>query len=99
MAAFPAASRSPMMSEPTTAAKNAVPRASATARRATALLCGRLHGTDKRAHEFPLNLRRDGVHVDAFTHEKLPRVFDVINAGRLNVDLLEAGFGELCEYS
>src|SRR6185312_10233930 len=67
MATFPPASRSPMIPEPITAAsRNAVPRNSATARRATAVLGGWLHGTNERADEFVLDLRRDFVGVDAF---------------------------------
>src|ERR1700677_4244984 len=61
-ATFPPASRSPMIPDPTTAAnRKAVPRASATARRVTALLRDRFNRADKGAHEFVFHLRRDRV--------------------------------------
>jgi hypothetical protein len=46
----------PIMPDPTTAAsRKAVAMASATARRATALLRGRFHGTNERAHKLPVD--------------------------------------------
>src|SRR5580658_7116493 len=71
IATFPSASRSPMMPEPTTAARRkAVPSASATARRTTTLLRGWLNSADKCAHEFVLHLRRDRVDIDAFAGQE-----------------------------
>src|SRR5262249_31742204 len=94
----PPAKRSPMMPDPTTAAsRKAVPRASATARRATALLSGRLHGADKGAHELPLDLRRDRVNVDAFAAQELSGVFNVVDARRLYLDRLKARFCKLAD--
>src|SRR6202453_1035485 len=75
-ATFPAASRSPMMPDPTTAAsKKAVPSISATARRAT-LLLGRgftagFDSSDESAHKFVSHLRRNRIHVDPFTCQEL----------------------------
>src|ERR1700728_3788670 len=95
MAAFPPLSRSPMIPEPTTAAsRKAVPKASATTRRATALLRVRFHGADASAHELVFHLRRDRVHADAFACEKLSCIVDVVDAGRLNVDQVKP---RLCE--
>src|ERR1700684_3419014 len=69
-ATFPPANRSPMMPDPTTAAnRKAVPRSSATARRTTAFLRGRLHGANKGAHEFTIHLGRDRVYVNALAGE------------------------------
>src|ERR1700677_1522121 len=86
-ATFPPASLSPMMPDPMTAAnRKAVPRASATARRATALL-GRgftagFESSDKSTHEFVFHLRRNRIHVDPFTCKELARVLDAVYAGR-----------------
>jgi hypothetical protein len=51
--------------------RKAAPRASATARRATAFLFGWLQGADEGAHELPLDLRRDYVHIYAFAPQEL----------------------------
>src|SRR5258708_5749642 len=67
-ATLPAASRSPMIPEPTTAiSKNAVPRPSVAARRPTARLLRqcRFHRAYEGAHELFIDLGRDCVHIDA----------------------------------
>ncbi len=42
-----------------------------------------------------MHLRRDLVHVDAFASQELPGILDAINAGRFDVDFIEAGAGQL----
>src|ERR1700680_1474709 len=95
IATFPPASRSPMMPEPTTAAsRKAVPSASATARRATALLRSRFNRAGKTPPEFVFHLWRDTVHVDALARQELPRVLDAVNSGWLDIYGFKSGFGE-----
>src|SRR5580698_7985707 len=88
MATFPPARRSPMIPDPTTAARrNAVPRNSATARRpisivrfaASPRLCLRFDSANKRAHKLALYLRRDGVHINARTDQELSRILNVVD--------------------
>src|SRR5690242_16075795 len=49
---------------------------------------------DEGTHELALDLRGDRIDVDALASQKLARVLNVIDAGRLNPDRLEAGRGE-----
>src|ERR1051326_9089341 len=51
--------------------------------------------SDEGAHELARNLGRDCVHIDALTSQKLPRVFDLVHAGRFDLDVLEPRRSEL----
>src|SRR2546423_12064885 len=104
MATLPPDKRSPMMPDPTMAASNsAVPNPSDATRRANVMRSGaalrptaraRFHRTNESAHEFSVHLRSDGLHVDAFACEKLFRVLQTVDTGRLQFDLLESGSRE-----
>src|SRR2546430_1841253 len=48
------------------------------------------HRPNKGAHEFSVHLRSDCLHVDAFTCEKLFRVLQTVDTGRLQFDLLKS---------
>jgi len=39
----------------------------------------RLHRAHKSAHEFSVDLRRDGIHIDAFLCQKFARVLDFVH--------------------
>lgn len=51
---------------------------------------GRFHSTDKSAPEPAFDLGCDSVHVDVLAGKERARVFDAIDTGGLNLDLLEA---------
>src|ERR1700730_9790613 len=57
----------------------------------------RLLRSDKGAHEFVLDLRRDSIDVDTLAAQERTRVLDVINARGLDRDLIETSPGELCD--
>src|SRR3989475_13192997 len=50
---------------------------------------------DERAHEFPIDRRRRGVDVETGLDQDLARVLDAVDARRLDLDVDEAGPGEL----
>src|ERR1039458_1434622 len=45
-----------------------------------------LHGSDESTHEFALDLRGNGIHINAFTDQKCSCVLDVVNPGRFDID-------------
>src|SRR5580704_5875916 len=51
----------------------------------------RLHGAHEGAPDFAVDLGRDCVHVDVLAGKKFARVFDVIDAGGLDLDVFESG--------
>ena len=54
-----------------------------------ALVCRRrlrLRRAHERAHELAVDLGRERVDVESFASEELARVFDVVDAGRLDAD-------------
>ena len=98
-ATFPPANRSPMMPEPTTAAsRKAVPEGLSYSTPGHSTPCG--FGFTARINALMnlfFHLRRDRVHVDAFAGEKLSRILDAVDAGRLNVDQVKPGVRELAD--
>src|SRR6185503_18737931 len=94
--------RSPMIPDPTTAARSrAVPTASPVSRRPRLArsppggTLGGLAGADERAHEPVRDLGRDGVDVEPGAGQEVPRLLDPVDARRLEVDPLEARLREL----
>src|SRR6185437_4344009 len=55
----------------------------------------RLRCAYKRADEFSVDLRCEGIHVDALARQEFFRVFNAINARRLQIDLLESSRSQL----
>src|ERR1035438_6902876 len=62
---------------------------------AAAGLGGGLHGADKGAHEFAVDLGADRVHVDSRLGEELAGVLDAVDTGGFEGDPVEAGGGDL----
>src|SRR6266852_2948933 len=100
--AAPPARRSPMIPDPTTAARSsAVPTASAVSRRprlarsATEDTLRGFAGANERAHEPVRHLGRDGIDVDPRPRQEVPGFLDAVDASRLKVDSLEPGRCEL----
>ena len=76
-----------------------VQRGSATCeagRAAARRLNGRFHRAHKRAHEFPVHLRRNGISIDPCLCQKLACVVHAIDARWLDFDRLETRAGKLC---
>src|SRR5271165_3021341 len=109
MAVLPPANLSPMIPEPTTAARrNAVPRPSATVRRervikrkqflgaATGRAAGRcgLARSNKGADKLVFHLSGQRIDVEAPSRQEGPRVFDAVNPGGLDIDIVKTGFGK-----
>src|SRR5262252_5454555 len=105
IATFPAASRSPMMPEPTMAASNrAVPTASLVARRAsekviesvcTAVWTAaggwlRFASSNERAGEASLDVGCYMFNVESAFGEECARVFKPIHTPRLDIDVIES---------
>src|SRR5260221_9573308 len=86
IATFPPLRRSPIIPEPTTAASGrAVPIPSTASLRARLMDShgasargGRFRGANKGAHELPFHLGSDSVHIDPFSSEKRPSVFNAV---------------------
>ena len=53
------------------------------------------HCAHKGAHEFSVDLRRDGIYIDAFLCQKFARVLDFVHTCWFDADLIEARSGEL----
>src|ERR1035441_7666817 len=68
-----------------------VSRGSLTARWTTESFRNRFRRAHEGAHEFLVDLRGDGVDVDAGGGEEFSGVFDTIDARRLDFDLVESG--------
>src|SRR5580692_11439155 len=107
-ATFPPASRSAMIPEPTTAiSRNAVPRASVTARWTTAGLRSEFWlreiwldefwfgGANEGAEKLAIDLWSQRVDVDSLPGEKFASVLGAIDARGLDFDLGEAGCCQL----
>ena len=53
----------------------------------------RLDRADEGAHELAVDLRSDGIDIDALAGEKFAGIFDVIDSRRFDVNLFETGGG------
>ncbi|SPE28618.1 hypothetical protein SBA3_1470011 [Candidatus Sulfopaludibacter sp. SbA3] len=60
-----------------------------------AWLLERLAGADKAAHELPVNLWRDGLHIESLILQKGSGIFGSIDAGGFDVDVVKAGRRQL----
>src|SRR5438874_422348 len=50
----------------------------------------RFGGADEGAHEFTVDLRRDGIDVDALAAEKRTGIVNLVNPRRLDADVLKS---------
>ena len=57
--------------------------------------CGRLCGANERAHEFAVDLGAIASTSNPWPCEEGPRIFDIVNPRRFDIDLFKTGFGEL----
>src|SRR5579859_4473445 len=55
----------------------------------------RLDRSYKCAQKLAVYLFGERFHIQAFFHQELARIFDAVNAGRFDLDLLESRSGEL----